>query len=267
MTALKPVRGRFALGLTTECLGRALEDGARRVTRTKALPLLWKVVLELAGGIRPILVAEIERLRHLVQGLSDQHLVLPTRCTGWHVADLVIHLRMSCEAVLISLSTLTTDAPDRDFVTYWRDWPPGEGPGFGEVRFLWASSAAYSVSSGLKRHFDDTAEAAIGAVRSAPVGRVRFQGHVMDVADLLVMWTTEFAVHHLDLLAQIDNCPGPTDDALEVAAATLDGLIQAPRPTWWDLPTYVLKATGRTALLSNEKSSLGPSATGYPALG
>lgn len=223
--------------------------------------------MEPLGSIRSILVAEIVRLRQLVEGLSDQQLVLSTRCAGWRVADLVVHLRMSCEAVLMSLSDPTTVEPDRDFVSYWRDWPARDGPGFGDVRFTWASSAAYSDSSGLKRHFDDTAQAAIGAVRAAPDGAVSFQGHALRVTDLLGMWTTEFAVHHLDLLAEVDDRPGPSDEALEVAAATLDGLLDAPRPAWWDLSTYVLKATGRAALLPEERSRLGSPAASYPAFG
>ena len=223
--------------------------------------------MEQLGRIKPILLAEIERLRQLVEGLSDQQLVLSTRCTGWRVADLVVHLRMSCEAVLMSLSNQTTAEPDRDFVSYWRDWPAQDGPGFGDVRLTWASSAAYSGSSGLKRHFHDTAQAAIGAVRASPDGCVIFQGHTMQVTDILGMWTTEFAVHHLDLLAEVHDRPGPPDEALEVAAATLDGLLDAPRPAWWDLSTYILKATGRAALLPEETERLGTAAVSYPAFG
>lgn len=219
------------------------------------------------GDIRSILVVEMERLRQLVEGLSEHQLILPTRCVGWHVADLVVHLRMSCEAVLMSLGNSTTDEPDRDFVSYWRDWPSGGAAGFSDVRFTWASSAAYSASTGLKQHFNDTAHAADRAVRTAPHGRARFQGHVMELGDLLGMWTTEFTVHHLDLLAEMDGSPRPTDDALEVTAATLDGLLDAPRPAWWDLSTYVLKATGRLSLLPDETSRLGPTAASYPAFG
>lgn len=220
------------------------------------------------GNIRPLLVEEIERLRDLVERLSEQQLVLSTRCVGWRVADLVVHLRMSFEAVLMSLSGVVTAAePNRDFVTYWSDWPARDAPGFAEVRFTWASTAAYSASAGLKRHFDDTARAAIEAVRTSPEARVPFQGHVMQTADVLRMWATEFAVHHLDLLAEIDDGPCPTDDSLEIAATTLDRLLQAPRPAWWDLSTYILKATGRVALLPEDRSYLGTTAAAYPAFG
>lgn len=225
------------------------------------------VVVDPLRSIRPTLAAEMGRLREIVDGLSDQQLVASTSCVGWRVADLVLHLRMSCEAVLMSLSDPTTDEPDRDFVTYWGDWPPRGAPGFSDVRFTWASTAAYSSSSGLKRHFDDAAQAAIGAVRLSPDGCARFQGHVMGVADLLGMWTTEFAVHHLDLLSEVQGLPGPTEHALQVAAATLDALHQAPRPTWWDAPTYVLKSTGRLELLPEERARLGPAVASYPAFG
>lgn len=54
-----------------------------------------------------------------------------------------------------------------------------------------------------------------------------------------------FVARHLDLLAEIEDGPRPTDDSLEVAAATPDGLFHAPRRAWWNLSTYILKATGR----------------------
>jgi hypothetical protein len=173
------------------------------------------------------------------------------------VADAVLHLRMSAEAALLGLGSTTSDPADRDFVSYWRDWPAGPPPGFKEVRFTWASTAAYSASEGLRHHFDDASGSLAQAVRSARDGRVRFQGHVMEVVDFLGVWTTEFAVHHLDLLVEVTGQPPPIGAAMEVAALTADGLLNAPRPSWWDSVTYVRKASGRLPLLADEATLLG----------
>jgi hypothetical protein len=110
----------------------------------------------------------------------------------------------------------------------------------------------------LRWHFADTARAAAYAARNAPSGRYRFQGHVLTAEDLLGMWTTEFAVHHLDLIAHLP-AEGPTDTAVEITVKTLDGLLTgrgAVRPGGWDDLTYVRKATGRLPLEAKEKATL-----------
>jgi hypothetical protein len=224
-------------------------------------------VKETLGQIRSILADEIDLLRRVVASLSDHELVLATGCVGWRVADLVLHLRVSAEAALLGLSASTDDPADRDFVSYWHDWPPGRPPGFSEVRFTWACTAAYSRGESLQHHFDDVAKAVAQAVRSAPDGRVRFQGHVMETADFLGMWATEFALHHLDLLVEVTGQPAPAAEALEVAALTVEGLLDAARPWWWDSVTYIRKASGRSPLTPDEASRLGPLASKYPAFG
>lgn len=217
--------------------------------------------------VRVLLGDELALIDHVAGGLSDAELIATTACAGWRAADVVVHLRMSAEAILAGLASTTTAAVDRDAVSCWRDWTPGRPPGFGDVRSTWAMAAAYSQGKWLLAHFHDMCAAAERAARSAPAGRVSFQGHVLAVEDFLAMWTVEFTIHHLDLLVGLAGLPTPAPEAIELVAVTLDGLLEAQRPVWWDTGTYVRKGTGREPLDDAERSRLAQLADRYPAFG
>ena len=119
----------------------------------------------------------------------------------------------------------------------------------------------------LLAHFAEMVAPAARAARAAPPGRYGFQGHVLEAGDLLGIWTVELTLHHLDLLVDVPALGGPHPDALEVTASALDRLAGAPRPGWWDLTTYLRKATGRLRLDSGERDRLGAAASRYPVLG
>jgi hypothetical protein len=216
---------------------------------------------------RTILADEIDLLRGIVTRISDAELVLPSGCRGWLIAHLLVHLRLDGEAVLESLALRTDRAVDRDWVSYWADWPAGAEANFAAVRFHWASAASYSNGDTLRRHFDDTHMAAAAAAKSATGGSVPFQDHVLTVDDLLIMWVVEYAIHHLDLASALPGAPGPDERALELAAQTLDRLIDAPRPGPWETPAYVRKGTGRMSLDEADLLLLGDLAARYPAFG
>jgi uncharacterized protein (TIGR03083 family) len=217
--------------------------------------------------VKVLLGDELALIDHVVEGLSDAELIATTACAGWRTADLVVHLRMGAEAILAGLASPITAAVDRDAVSYWRDWTPRTPSGFGDVRSTWAMSAAYSQGEWLLAHFRDMCAPAERAARSAPAGRVSFQGHVLAVGDFLAMWTVEFTVHHLDLLVGLPGLPAPAPEAIELVAVTLDGLLEAQRPAWWDTETYVRKGTGRKPLDDAERSRLAQLADRYPAFG
>jgi uncharacterized protein (TIGR03083 family) len=187
--------------------------------------------------IRDIAAGQVERLAALVAGLSDSDLVAPTLCSGWLAAHLLMHMRLGLAEHALSFV-------DRDYVSYWRDWPPAAEPvTYAQARFHWANASAYASADLLREHFADTARQAAGMSRNAPAGIFRLQGHVMDADDILAMWTTEWVIHQLDLTARL---PGerlaPRRDALTLALRTLDELTGSPaRPPAWDPATYLLK--------------------------
>jgi len=128
-------------------------------------------------------------------------------------------------------------------------------------------AAAYSHGESLIAHFADVVAAVARAARGAPSGRFAFQGHVLEAEDLLGTWVVEFTMHHLDLLVGLPNRPDPSSGALEFTAWTLDQFLGAPRPGWWDIPTYVRKGTGRLPLSDTHRSRLGATEERYPAFG
>jgi Mycothiol maleylpyruvate isomerase N-terminal domain len=222
--------------------------------------------------IREIAAEQVERLADVVAALSDADLVAPTLCAGWLAAHLLAHVRFGLAEHATSFAEPAGpgDVPDRDYVSYWRDWPPGNRPAtYDGVRFQWASGSVYATADGLREHFADTARQAAGMSRQAPARAFRLQGHVMDTADILAMWTVEWVIHQLDLTAYLPGDRlGPTDAALALTVRTIDELTGGPvRPPVWDPATYVLKGTGRLALDDAEREFLGERAARFPGLG
>jgi len=231
----------------------------------------------LPADIRELAAAQADLMSDLVAGLSDADLVAPTRCTGWLAAHLLVHVRLGLTEATGSFAQPAgpSEVTDRDFVSYWRDWPATVEPvTFASVRWHWANASAYSVAAEFRRHFTDTARAAAGVSRQAPGGRFRFQDHVMAAEDILAMWTVELVVHQLDLIAYLAGGYGPLPAALTLTARTLDGLFgfggasgaAGPPPSWDDV-TYVLKGTGRVPLDEGDREFLGERAAAFPAFG
>jgi uncharacterized protein (TIGR03083 family) len=226
----------------------------------------------LPQDIREIAAGQAERLAAVTAALSDADLAAPTLCAGWLVAHLLAHmvLGLADQATSFAEPAGPGEAIDRDYVSYWRDWPPGNRPASYEaVRFYWAAGSAHATAHGLRQHFADTARQAAGMSRQAPAGSFRLQGHVMDAADILAMWTVEGVIHQLDLTWHLPGARlGPTDAALALAVRTIDELTGGPvRVPAWDLTTYVLKGTGRLGLDEAERDFLGARAGAFPALG
>lgn len=226
----------------------------------------------LPANIREIAARQAERLADVVAGLSDADLVAPTLCAGWLAAHLLMHCRLGLAEHAVSLAEPAGpgEAADRDYVSYWRDWPPAAEPAqFAGVRYHWAAASAYPTADSLRRHFADTARQAAGMSRQAPDGHFRFQGHVMAARDIAAMWTVEWVIHQLDLTAFL---PGdrlaPTDEALALAVRTVDELTGGPgRPMAWDAATYLAKGTGRLPLDAADQEFLGARAAAFPAFG
>jgi hypothetical protein len=222
--------------------------------------------------VREIAARQVERVAEVVAGLSDADLVAPTLCDGWLAAHLLVHMRLGLaeHATSFAEPAGATDVVDRDYVSYWRDWPPGNRPAtYAAVRFHWANGSAYATAGSLRQHFADTARQAAGLSRHAPAGNFRFQGHVMAAEDILVMWTVEWVIHQLDLTARLPGARlAPAEEPMALAVRTVDELTAGPgRPPAWDEATYLLKAAGRFPLDAGERARLGDRAGAFPAFG
>jgi hypothetical protein len=204
-------------------------------------------------------------LGDLALSVSEREAWLPTRCTGWSVRDLVLHLLADAQRALVALGTPSSAAPDRDAVTYWLDAPGGDDREYREVRAVRTIASAYRLPV-LTGQYAETSRAVVVLAEAAdPTATVATQGHTLLVEDLLATLVVEAALHHLDLLEHLDR-PGPAAGPLAVVRRTLDGLLGRPEPVGWDDVTYARAATGRRPLTAEEAAALGPDADRLPLL-
>lgn len=230
-----------------------------RTPERGALPLGLAATLGRAYG----------RLTETVQGLSDADFERETRCPGMPVGPLLVHLLYDAERALIAFASPAVVEPDRDFVTYWQDFPPQPD---GDTSFVRNVATAYRKPGLLVQHWREVSEA---AVRAAAVGlatkghRIETQGHVLRATDFVATLVLEATVHHLDLTVGLPDAPEPDPEGLQVTARTLDGLFgpEAWDEIGWDTTTYILKATGREPLDEADRDMLGPHASRLPLLG
>jgi hypothetical protein len=149
-------------------------------------------------------------LRAAVAGLSDTDFAQPSGCAGWLVRDLVCHLVIDAQDVLITLVTPAETEPTRDAVTYWQvshTPPSGDDPLDALIVRL---AAAYQEPGLLKYHLDDVGSAAGRAAELAdPAARVSTQGMVLTAGDYLGAYVLEWTLHHLDLIAHLPAAPAP----------------------------------------------------------
>ncbi|MFF0344148.1 maleylpyruvate isomerase N-terminal domain-containing protein [Kribbella sp. NPDC004875] len=225
----------------------------------------------LPRGLASTLGRTYGRLTETVQGLSDADFQRETRCPGMPVGPLLVHLLYDAQRALIAFASPAVAEPDRDFVTYWTDFPP-QPEGDVDTSFVRGVAASYRRPGLLVQHWREVSEA---AVRAAALGlatkgrRVETQGHVLPALDFVATLVLEATVHHLDLTVGLPDAPEPDPEGLQVTARTLDGLFgpDAWDVIGWDTTTYVLKATGRVPLDEDDLDMLGPHANRLPLLG
>ncbi len=82
----------------------------------------------------------------------------------------------------------------------------------------------------------------------------------MTVRDLVATLAVEGAVHHLDLVASLPDQPGPGPQPLALVRRTLEGLVGAPAPAFWEDRTWALIGTGRQPLTPPQRAALGTAA-------
>ncbi|MYS48758.1 maleylpyruvate isomerase, partial [Streptomyces sp. SID6013] len=199
-----------------------------------------------------------------VAGLSDEDFARPSGCTGWLVRDLVCHLVIDAQDVLITLATPSAGEPTRDAVTYWRvvEPPTGDDPLDALTVRL---AAAYEQPGLLKFHLDDVGSAAGRAAALAdPAGRVGTQGQVLAAGDYLSAYVLEWTLHHLDLIAHVPGAVGPPAEGLGRSRELLEGVVAATFPASFTDRDALLIGTGRRAPTAAETAALGALAARLP---
>ncbi|MFE7710978.1 maleylpyruvate isomerase N-terminal domain-containing protein [Streptomyces sp. NPDC057486] len=206
-------------------------------------------------------------LRTAVAELPDEDFERPSGCTGWLVRDLVCHLVIDAQDVLITLVTPTGTEPTTDAVTYWDllDEPPtGEDPLDALIPRL---AAAYGEPRWLKFHLDDVGSAAGRAAELAdPAVRVSTQDKVLTVGDYLSAYVLEWTLHHLDLIAHLPSAAEPPAETLVAARTSLEKIAGTPFPTLFSDKDALLIGTGRRTPTDAEKAPLGDLAANLPLI-
>lgn len=201
-------------------------------------------------------------LTTIALSLSEEDSWRPTRCPGWTVRDLLLHLLGDAQRGLVALATPAAGPADRDAVDWW-----GAGPG-GPRADLRAQRIVASTwpLGGLARTFADTARAVTTlAARTPPDALVGAGDHVLRADDLVATLVVEAAVHHLDLVADLRR-PVPRPEPLAVVRRTLDGLLGRPSPARWTDERWALLGTGRVPPGGQERRELGGDVGRLPLL-
>ncbi|MCQ6248062.1 maleylpyruvate isomerase N-terminal domain-containing protein [Streptomyces malaysiensis] len=204
-------------------------------------------------------------LRTAVAELADEDFARPSGCTGWLVRDLVCHLVIDAQDVLITLVTPTDAEPTRDAVTYWEvaDAPPaGDDPLDALIVRL---AAAYEEPWLLKFHLDDVGSAAGRAAGLAdPALRVGTRDVVLTAGDYLSAYVLEWTLHHLDLIAHLPGAAEPPAESLAGSRLMLEEIAGAVFPASWSDKDALLVGTGRRAPADAERAELGDLAAKLP---
>ncbi|MFJ3171333.1 maleylpyruvate isomerase N-terminal domain-containing protein [Streptomyces roseus] len=199
-----------------------------------------------------------QALLEAVDGVADADFERDSGCRGWLVRDLVCHLVIDAQDVLITLVTPAEGRVTADAATYWdvaaRE-PDGEDPLDALIVRL---AAAYGDPGLLRFHLDDVGSAAGRAAELAdPALRVRTQDKVLTVADYLTAYVLEWTLHHLDLIARLPDAPPPPPEGLARSRALLEQIAGTAFPASFSDRDALLVGTGRRAPTPAEQAELG----------
>ncbi|MFH8520115.1 maleylpyruvate isomerase N-terminal domain-containing protein [Streptomyces gelaticus] len=204
-------------------------------------------------------------LRTAVAQLPDEDFAKPSGCAGWLVRDLVCHLVIDAQDILITLVTPAEAEPTRDAVTYWdiaATPPTGDEPLDALTVRL---AAAYEGPGLLKFHLDDVGSAAGRAAGLTDPGlRVGTRGEVLTAGDYLRAYVLEWTLHHLDLVAHHPDAAGPPAEGLARSREMLERIVGAAFPASFSDRAALLIGTGRRATTDEEKAELGELAAKLP---
>ncbi|WP_030665119.1 maleylpyruvate isomerase N-terminal domain-containing protein [Streptomyces cellulosae] len=203
-------------------------------------------------------------LRTAVADLPDESFGLPSGCTGWLVRDLVCHLIIDAQDVLITLVTPAETEPTRDAATYWDivQAPTGDDPLDALTVRL---AAAYEEPWLLKFHLDDVGSAAGRAAELAdPAARVGTREVVLTAGDYLAAYVLEWTLHHLDLIAHLPEAAEPPAEGLARSRELLERIAGTAFPSSFSDKDALLIGTGRRTPTEGERDELGDLAGELP---
>lgn len=202
-------------------------------------------------------------LRRAVSALPESAFAEPSGCRGWSVRDLVGHLVIDAQDVLITLATPADSAPTADALSYWTPTPvlpAGQAGQDRHDRLTVRLAAAYEEIALLRDHLEDLGGAAERAALLAhPDLPVATQGIVLTVRDYLSAYVLEWTLHHLDLLAHLDPAAapvGPPSEGLAAGRDLVERRLRIRLPQEWADADALRLATGRRPASPAEQAEL-----------
>lgn len=199
-----------------------------------------------------------------VADTGDEDFGKPSGCAGWLVRDLVCHLVIDAQDVLITLATPVDAEPTVDRVGYWKlvDPPTGDDPLDALIPRL---AAAYGDPALLRFHLDDVGSAAGRAARAADRSTVvGTKDERLTIGDYLSAYVLEWTLHHLDLVLHRPGAAGPPAEPLAAARSALEAVAGVAFPVGWSDEDVLLVGTGRRAPTGPERAALGEVARRVP---
>lgn len=196
---------------------------------------------------RDAFVEELALLLKIAGGLSEHDLLAASRCRGWTVADVLTHVHLGLQEMLLGIVSPTDAAPTVDAASYWSQAPASnddENSDTDHVRYVRRLSDAYRRPSGGIRHLTVTGRTLVRATPALPASALVFQDHVISTGDFLATWAVELAVHHLDLGLELVLEP-PATGAVDLARQTVEELAGGAFPPDLAHADVILIGTGR----------------------
>ncbi len=215
---------------------------------------------------RDSFLAELTTLTEVLDQLSEAELWAASRCRGWAVSDVAVHVHLGLQEMVLGVLSPTSALATADAASYWSAYQPPEDPGdLHHLHFVRLLASAYRRPDQLLTHWQSTASALARGVQALPSGPLDFQGRVLATGDFLATWAVELAVHHLDLGRELDLAP-PEPTALRLARETVEALA-GPMPADWSDEEVVLLGTGRTPVDDAVRAELGERSERLPVFG
>ena len=220
-------------------------------------------------GGRTAFLAALDGFTRCADSLSDLQLMAASRCTGWTVGDVVVHVHLGLQEMLLGLVSLTAEEPETDASSYWRITLPtndDDGDQIAGMRFIRLLGGSYRRPSNAVRHMLPTVEGVRAATSRLEPGAVRFQGHVLSTGDFLATWAVELAIHQLDMGREL-VLPQPAASALRFARLTVEDLAGVDAPRTWSDETTVLLGAGRMNPDAEQRTEASELVQQLPVLG
>jgi hypothetical protein len=220
------------------------------------------------------LEAIYQTITMVANGLGEAEQMLPSRCAGWAVADVLFHQLLDARRALRTFASPSEEAVDVDNVSYWAEYAPADGEA-GErkraqaaahARYVRIAASAYPPGA-LAWEWRETAAAACRSARACPHKAVTTQGHVLATGDFIATLAVEGAVHYLDLTVGLSWAPAPDPASLALVRRVLDGLLGTAMPASLDDVSYALKGTGRIPASDSDRAAIGALADRLPLFG